>query len=271
MYRAFNFIFAEKLKLLSNDIDTGKQLADLNSQEVRSGLEKFIRAGKIDGSALQSHWFPTVEANVFISHASNDQEAAFALAGILKTYFGIESFIDSCVWGYADDLLKQVDDAFCKNAGENSYSYEKRNGTTSHVHMMLSTALAEMMDRAEVVIFLSSPQSVTIVDSIKAVGSPWIYHELMLTKLLRRKSSEDHRGMIKEAKARDFSKRPEQLPFLYTPSFDSLTQTSFDDLLGWLTEWIIWNGNGVALDALYKIKPLDTASDGNNQPPPLHS
>ena len=52
-----------------------------------------------------------------------------ALNGWLYESFGIKSFIDSSVWGYANDLLKLIDDAYCLNLeGTNkSYNYEKRN------------------------------------------------------------------------------------------------------------------------------------------------
>jgi len=36
------------------------------------------------------------------------------LAGWLNSTFGLEVFIDSCVWGSADGLLKKVDENFAK-------------------------------------------------------------------------------------------------------------------------------------------------------------
>ena len=36
------------------------------------------------------------------------------LAGYLKHTYGIECFIDSCVWGYANDLLKEIDNRYCR-------------------------------------------------------------------------------------------------------------------------------------------------------------
>lgn len=71
----------------------------------------------------------------------------------LHDCFGLEAFIDSCSWGYCDDLLNKIDKKYCYDSKKKTYDYHLRNYTTSHVHMMLSTALAEMMDNTECIIF----------------------------------------------------------------------------------------------------------------------
>jgi hypothetical protein len=97
------------------------------------------------------------------------------------------------VWGYCDDLLRQIDDEHCKNNNGNIYDYDCRNYTTSHVHMMLSTALTEMIDNTECIMFYNTPNSVSLVDDLKIIKnekkkvtlSPWVYHELAMTSLVR--------------------------------------------------------------------------------------
>ncbi|MCB1212552.1 MAG: hypothetical protein KDK97_24720, partial [Verrucomicrobiales bacterium] len=234
-----------------NWIEDGKQQHLANQESVRLALENFVSAGRINGSQLKEHWFPTVDAEVFISHSREDQNLAFALAGWLQDTFGITSFIDSCVWGYAGDLLRQIDNDHCWQRESRTYNYRSRNGSTSHVHMMLSTALAKMMDKTECVIFVSSPASVTTEGSIATVSSPWIYFELTMTALLRVRPIEDYR-VIKEAQTRDFSAKPERLPIFYEASFDSLTTVDGDSLNKWARRWRnkVW-AKSYPLDILY--------------------
>lgn len=101
-------------------------------------------------------------------------------------------FIDSCVWGYSDDLLRQIDNEYCvsktnPDGSIDSYNYQKRNQSTAHVHMMLNGALMKMMDSTECLIFLDTPNSLKAKDvSNGTTNSGWIYSELLMSKLLRR-------------------------------------------------------------------------------------
>lgn len=78
---------------------------------------------------------------------------------------------------------------------EDTYSYEKRNHTTSHVHIMLSSALTEMLDKCECAIFFNTPNSIKVSDEISKAGdvkkettlSPWIYHELSVLNTIEKK------------------------------------------------------------------------------------
>jgi hypothetical protein len=128
-------------------------LLEKNGKTIKSTLEGFVTKGVVNGTKLSEHWFPTVKADIFISHSHTDEDEALRCASWLKDTFELDAFIDSSVWGYADDLLKQIDNDYCLNQGGETYSYEKRNGSTSHVHMMLATALSEMIDRTECVFF----------------------------------------------------------------------------------------------------------------------
>jgi hypothetical protein len=62
----------------------------------------------IDGSKLINDWFPSYKADVFISHSHNDSRTAKRLAIWLKKEFGLTTFLDSIVWGSANDLLKKL-------------------------------------------------------------------------------------------------------------------------------------------------------------------
>ena len=77
-------------------------------------VEKHIKENdKIDGTKMQENWFPKVDADIFISHSHKDENLAKGLAGWLYKEFGLEAFIDSCVWGYANDLLLEIDKKYC--------------------------------------------------------------------------------------------------------------------------------------------------------------
>ncbi len=87
----------------------------------------------LDGTSIQNTLFPQIEADVFISHSHGDREMAMMLAGWLDANFHIQSFIDSCVLGYANDLLKIIDDKYCKNEYGLTYNNKSRSYSTSHV------------------------------------------------------------------------------------------------------------------------------------------
>lgn len=170
----------------------GNEIFKRHEKEVQNCLEKYISEdGVINGSDLKEHWFSVVKKDIFISHSHKDINKVKAFAGWLYENFGLEAFIDSCTWGYCDELLRKIDDRYCYSKKTETYNYSLRNYTTSHVHMMLSTALTEMMDKAECIIFFNTPNSINMSDELEKIKkkektlSPWIYHELLMTSLLR--------------------------------------------------------------------------------------
>ncbi|TOP71104.1 hypothetical protein CGH09_24480, partial [Vibrio parahaemolyticus] len=65
-------------------------------------------------------------------------------------------FIDSSVWGYADELLHKIDNTYAYNDLTESYSYEIRNRTTSNIYLILQSSLASMIDASECLMFLNT-------------------------------------------------------------------------------------------------------------------
>ena len=179
---------------LNKYVQTGREIYDEYQAKSHKVLKQFIHEnGVVNGSKLKEHWFLTEKFDVFLSHSHKDVEKIKGLAGWLYANFGLKSFIDSCSWGYCDDLLKDIDDMYCKNSSSNTYNYELRNYTTAHVHIMLSAALTEMIDNCECIIFFNTPNSITLSKELENVKhsksetlSPWIYHELSMTSMLRR-------------------------------------------------------------------------------------
>jgi len=186
MYKSFKLSVLTPRIFQDANTKIGTRLNESNKMVVRDSLEPFIGIdGVVDGSKLQEHWFPKIKADVFISHSHQDEKTALALAGWLQRNFKLKPFIDSCVWGFADQLLREIDKG-CLNKNRKTYNYQKRNGTTSHVHMMLSTALGKMIDSTECLIFLNTPQSITTKNAVDTTQSPWLFAELSMASIIRR-------------------------------------------------------------------------------------
>lgn len=254
MYRAFN-LTGHPWGKISREM--GDVIFNKNKLMVRESLESFLDGQIIDGTKLAEHWFPTIKADVFISHSHNDEEDAIKCAGWLKSEFDLDPFIDSCVWGYADKLLKMIDDKYCQNPGGETYSYEKRNGSTSHVHMMLSGALSAMLDATECAIFLNTRNSITSSESIDKTQSPWLSFELGTMRVIRRK-----KPIRPDRKIRNFANESQEIikasraRFEYEVPLDELTAINGVELEKWRVAYSD-NKNQWAhpLDCLYEMSP----------------
>ncbi len=256
MYRGFNLKIGE----LKNEFyEPGLRLHEEYKTPVQDALKNFISEnGVIDGAKLREHWFPQVKTDVFISHAHKDARNAIRLAGWLWETFEVKAFIDSCIWGYADHLLKRIDNEYCLNEGGHTYNYESRNLSTAHVHMMLSTALQMMIDKTECLIFMNTPEAISSSDAIKAkTTSAWIYAEIVMAQLTRQTSKGSHR----EALTKTFSKGRklnEALEIEYI-SLSGLTNLSVKHLTAWQQNWnSYFPKEEYPLDLLYDL--LDSAN-----------
>jgi hypothetical protein len=230
-------------------------------KRIHEGLEKYLNTEAVlDGTMMQEDWFPNVNAHVFISHSHQDEKLAGLLADKLYENFKILSFIDSFVWGFADELLKKIDDKYCKNKSIGSYDYKKRNYSTSHVHMMLATALTKMIDKAECLVFLNTPNSVSTNGIIAQTYSPWIYHEIATTKTIRIKRpgrvTKQIHGLTKEAA----EKLMESLKIGYKVDFDNLTILDHNFLGKWVDSGKTSPQD--ALDFLYEEGPKAKKTTG---------
>lgn len=255
MYRSFNLT-----------LDQG-DLADVYAHSwdsspmrnsARSDLLKHLKGGQLDAEALENDWFGSVNANVFISHSHADLGVATKLAKLLEEEFKLTPFIDSHVWGYADELLLEIDNTFCMNEGGQTYSYQLRNRSTSHVHLMLAAALTKMIDKCELVIFLNTENSILpknfARNSSEATGSPWIYSELNATKFLRkRRPTRLALESYQTKRAAQDSVSAEALPvFAYAAPLAHLTPFSAREFHSWKRQGLKGNHS---LDYLYDRFP----------------
>lgn len=253
MYARFNL--NPENRNWSEYINTGRSIHRKNKEQIELSLDKFKNADEsLDAQKIIDNWFPEIKADVFLSHSHKDENTVIGFAGWLKEAFGLDSFMDSEVWGYSDDLLKAIDDKYCRNNCCGTYNYEMRNRSTSHVHMMLSTALMNMIDKCECIIFMNTPNSYKPKEYFEDEGrteSPWIYSEIAMTKMLRQRSILEHRPQLTMEGFKVIAKG-EEARLEYPMDTLHLTPLSINDL----DNWKIRNGSNkfVNLDVLYEMK-----------------
>jgi len=260
MHRAFNLKLSQNDEFPLGSYEAGQRIHVGHKERIATTLAAFVsESGALNATKMRDSWFPQVHADVFISHSHADERTAVSLAGWLKRELDLTAFVDSCVWGYADDLLRQIDDQLCYQRDEGTYSYEKRNGSTSHVHMMLSTALSHMMDACECVFFLNTPASILPSDVIKAGGgnttlSPWLYFEIAMTRIIRRRDRREYRNRTQKTAADNLG---EALNIQYNLELNHLFKLDVPSLNGWREAKHRTANEGVhSLDLLYSLPAL---------------
>lgn len=216
MYKAFHFKEVNDLQSFFSSRDSknykgiGERLFEEQKKIVKASLDEFyIKENVLDGQKLMDEWFPKIKAHIFLSHSHADKDFIYSMAGFLFEEFGLISFIDSVVWGYADELLRKVDE-HCYNPTSKTYNYYLRNKTTSNVYLMLNNALYNMIDSTECIIFINTPNSVKKISEILTdkTYSPWIYSELNLinkVRIVRPKRSSLVKGFEKRSYSIDES------------------------------------------------------------------
>ena len=232
----------------------GEKMLKADRAQVEEILDGFLLSDdSLDGSKIQANWFPEIKADVFISHSHQDENLALGLAWFLKEHFELKAFIDSAVWGYADNLLKGIDAKYCLSSDRNLYDYKKRNWSTSHVHMMLSMALAGMIDNTECLFFLDTPHSKRLhANAEEKTSSPWIYAEIAMSRLIRQRTMQEHRSSpVNECFSAD--------AIQHTLVMNHLTKLTCNDLQKWMNEYKEYSYRFCPpLDCLYQLKPLKT-------------
>lgn len=255
MYRGFNV----NLKTYGeSDYQVGLKMFNEMRNSTVKRLDKYVGInGVINGSELENDWFSELDCHIFISHSHTDEKLAIALAGYLYRTHKIKCFVDSCVWGYSNELLKQIDNKFCKNSDSDTYNYDTRNLSTSHVHMMLSASLNKMIDKCESLFLINTPNSIGTSDILKETYSPWIYSEILTSKLIEKKIPERHLHFGLERRVETFSKSDnlnESLKIKYKLELNHLVNLSEEEIIYWGSKPS--NNPEDALDYLYNQKPV---------------
>lgn len=218
----------------------GDEILKPQVTQIKSKLDNYIINGIVDGTKLSNDWFPETEADIFISHSHQDKKLAIALAGWLYDTFELKCFIDSCVWGYADDLLEiintQYSDKEEKANGGYVYNHTKCNTASKHVNTMLSVALHRMIDKAEVTILLNTSNSIERYSDVydNTTYSPWIYLEIIFSELVRKKQISEYRfqNVLEHSIEKNYAKMDDYIS-QYQVSLDHLEKLNGDILNEW--------------------------------------
>ncbi|MEZ0006499.1 hypothetical protein ABH942_001869 [Flavobacterium sp. 28YEA47A] len=272
MYRGFNLSIPLPDISITDDNDDdddvnelikiGEKIFQDTKIKVKSTLDDYLLDNKrLDGNKIINEWFPEVNAHIFLSHSHKDEKLAFLLAGFFHEAFNIYTFIDSAVWGYSDDLLRQLDDKYCKNSNNTNYNYLKRNYSTAHVHMMLSNSLNRMIDNCECIIFLNTPNSIVTSNEINnKTNSPWIFSEINTSIIVQKKTPKRLQRKIKVFSSNEMKMLNEsdqqQLLIDYNVELSHLTNLDKDDLINWCKTSENTTAEK-ALDDLYTQHPLN--------------
>lgn len=233
----------------------------LNEQKAayETDLKCYVSEKELDGTKIQNEWFPQVQADIFISHSHDDKTLACALAGWLHQIFGLRCFIDANVWGYADELLREMNDRLSDKRQTDVggykfvYCHESCKRVSQHVNVMLSIALQKMIDKVEAVIVLNTERSVPVCDNyeMNKTYSPWIYSEIVCTEIVRRKPLSSYRD--KNHVMLEHVSDETKTPISYTVSLAHLNPLTVDDLSKWMDLYHEnWQDYVCALDALYE-------------------
>lgn len=239
----------------------GKKQFSENTKTIETTLESFLNDdGTLNGDKMQSAWFPKIKADIFISHSHADEKLMIAFAGWLKFHFKLNVFIDSCLWNYSKDLQIMLDEEY-ENRGINQdgewIDYDAVMLSSSHVHMMLNTALMQMIDTTECIIFVNTPNSVKPKAVIDKIISPWIYSELAMTKLVRKKELKEYRKIEIMFEHHEKTYSEKKIPIEYNLKTSHLMKLDLNLLKKWMRDCLLCNSLKNKRISSYQQKPLD--------------
>lgn len=104
--------------------------------------------------------------------------------------------------------------------------------------MMLSVALTQMIDNTECLFFLNTPNSLSPNPDSNQTESPWIYSEISISQLIRKKNLRHYRMEALMESQRTFSAgEGEQLKIRYDVNTEHLTEIDVDVLKTWEESW----------------------------------
>ena len=234
-----------------------EQHAEHIKSEKFSRMENFFKENyketfyvdTLDAEKISEIFFPSKNrCNVFISHSHSDIECANYISYLFHKK-NINAFIDSQIWGNMDELLWKIDNIHCKNEDGKTYSYEKRNISTSHVHMILFSALINMINTCECFFFLDTQNSIQKTAEAATTFSPWIMGELLVSSVIKPVCP---RPQKHEIRAGMESLSEDAMPsFEYSANVEHLKELPFAKFRSWYNELGSTEGTD-ALDALYE-------------------
>ena len=165
-------------------------------RQYKKDVERYVTGGILKASRINDDWFPEIDADVFLSHSHGDKKCVVALAAWMYHNLNLKAFVDSMLWNYCDDLLRQMDKCYCvkeKSSDGTVFSYEKRNQSTAHVHIILNEALMKMIDKSECFMFIGTQNSLVmkpgdIEDGKYSTYSAWLSSEILTSRIIEKKT-----------------------------------------------------------------------------------
>lgn len=259
MYRCFNLRIPPFDSIVKDYGDVVCNTQEVLRTQIKDMFAKRVsNDDALNGSEMLDNWFPQVDCDIFISHAHKDHDKALSLAGWLKDTFGLVAFVDSMIWGCARDLQLILDKKFSNGRLVNDmqvYDYNMSNYAASHVHMMLASSIMMMIDKSECIFLLNTPQSIKASETINHTQSPWIYHEILVSNLIRNKPPKrmirDSATFTKIAKA-----LTDGLMINHESDLSLFTDIDNNDLLAWSRE-VARKLPQPSLDVLYALHPVN--------------
>ena len=250
MDRGFNLTIDTK-SYLYNPSEVAKY-RNVNQRRVDRLAKLMVDSDTFDASLIIDALFPTADADIFLSHSSEDASQAIQIALELQELFGLKVFIDSCIWGSSHDLQKAIDNKYCRREGQTTYDYDERNRSTAHVHMILSTALQRMIDETDTILFMNTDQSISLkhsIDEKQKTLSPWIHMELNFSSLVRR--SPRHIMKSESGRMLDQVTANESFSVVHDAPLNHLTPLSQSAFKKWIRDAAGLRGSE-AIDRLYQ-------------------
>lgn len=259
MVTGYNLCIDKSSSKFQDYIEIGESHLSAQKAKMADCLQKYIVDGVADGTKIKKDWFPEIKADIFISHSHADEKLAKGLAGWLYDTFGLNCFIDSCVWGYSDELLDMINDEYSdrqdKPAGGCVYDHKKCSTASKHVNTMLTIALHKMIDKAEVTFLLNTSNAISKYADVyqQATYSPWIYSEIVCTEIVRKKPISEYRNKIcLEHYFEKSQSRNDGFSAAYEVSLEHLKEIDISNLYEWKNFYekrnIIY-----PLDCLYRL------------------
>lgn len=197
---------------------------------------------------------PKKSYDIFLSHSRKDIDLALCVKKYLETQFGLTVFIDSVYWGNID-YLQEVLNEYHHDREKNLFLHEKTMQVAAHANIILASALTEMINCCESIFFLNTNNSVIkgkdVVDDKDATYSPWIYHEIYTTTIIKPKPPKRYKAAFEYRDSA--SVLNESFPQIeYNLNLDKMELLNINMLKIWQNE-CLKNKTVGPLDVLYKM------------------
>lgn len=251
MYRAFN------LKLDNNLLGSYREDRDKYEkikEEFKDNLIRYIDTTEVlSAKKLKQYILPTADYDIFISHSHNDLDLALRLKSFLEK-FKLRVFIDSLYWLNITELQEKLN-SYHYNARTQLFDHATTMRVAEHCNMILASALSEMIDRCECVFFLNTDNSIAssrqVVDG-DTTYSPWIYHEVYTTTIVKQHLDRVRTIIANESLRNSFSQKRDAKLISYDVDLSNMELVDIEKLRAWSSS-VANNATLHPLDLLYNI------------------